>query len=146
MRPGPSLPPLPVPRAVALELKAIARGMLVPHRDVVRARIVLLAHRGVDNSAIARRVDCTQKTARKWRERFAANPCLDALDDEPRSGRPPRVRADQRAHLLKLACNRPDKTAFRDVWTYGALRAALHVATRCWLSESEIGRILRAGD
>src|SRR3990172_6435418 len=35
MRPGPSLPPLPVPRAVARELKAIARGMLVPHRDVV---------------------------------------------------------------------------------------------------------------
>ena len=144
MRPGPSLPPLVVSRAVGRELKRIARQLLAPQRDVMRARIVLLARRGVDNAAIGRRVGCTEKTARKWRTRFEEEPTLDALLDRRRSGRPPRVRPDQRAHLIKLACDRPKDSTFRDVWTYGALGAALRREVGCSLSESEIGRILRA--
>jgi transposase len=144
MRPGPKLESLVVPRGVARELKRVARRALAPQRDVMRARIVLLAKRGVDNASIGRRVGCTEKTARKWRRRFDEEPSVDALLDRRRSGRPPRVRPDQRAHLIKLACDRPKDTTFRDVWTYGALGVALRKEIGCALSESEIGRILRA--
>lgn len=85
-----------------------------------------------------------KKTARKWRTRFDEEPSPDALRDGRRSGRPPHVRPHQRAHLIKLACDRPKDTTFRDVWTYGALRDALRKEIGCSLSESEIGRILRA--
>lgn len=144
MRPGPQLPPLLVPRAVARELKRVARRALAPQRDVTRARIVLFAKRGLDNASIGRRVGCTEKTARKWRTRFDEQPTVDALLDRRRPGRPPHVRPDQRAHLIKLACDRPKDTTFRDVWTYGALGEALRKEIGCSLSESEIGRILRA--
>lgn len=144
MRPGPQLPPLLVPRAVARDLKRVARRALAPQRDVMRARIVLYARRGLDNATIGRRVGCTEKTARKWRGRFDEEPSVDALLDRRRPGRPPHVRPDQRAHLIKIACDRPKDTTFRDVWTYGALGEALRKEIGCSLSESEIGRILRA--
>ncbi|MFU8866512.1 helix-turn-helix domain-containing protein, partial [Natronococcus sp.] len=36
-----------------------------------RARIVLLAAVGLNNTEIARQLQCTRKTVRKWRGRFA---------------------------------------------------------------------------
>jgi hypothetical protein len=32
------------------------------------------------------------------------------------------VALEDRCHLIKLACDRPERNAFHDVWTYGALR------------------------
>lgn len=144
MSPGPRLPPLRVPRATARRLKRVARRGRAPHRDVVRAKIILLARRGVPNAAIARRVGCDEATVRKWRTRFAADPRVRSLEDRARSGRPSRARPEDRCALIKLACNRPPETTLRDVWTYEELRTALLNETGCALSKSEIGRILRA--
>lgn len=146
MMSGPLALPLSVSRASARELKRVARRALSPQRDVQRARIVLLAKRGLDNAAIGRRLGCTEKTSRKWRERFREDPRVESLADAPRSGRPPVVALEDRCHLIKLACDRPERNAFHDVWTYGALREALIEDRGCTLSESEIGRILRAED
>lgn len=58
-----------------------------PHREVIRARIVLLAAEGHTDTEIARRLDCTDKTATKWRRRYATQG-LAGLDEKPRPGRP----------------------------------------------------------
>lgn len=107
--------------------------------------MVLLAAEGHSNTAIAERLDCTDKTVRKWRSRFCARPKVSSLKDDMRVGRPAIVPLAIRLELVKLACARPAdcKAPFREVWSAGALREALWRATRFTLSVSEIRRILR---
>jgi transposase len=112
---------------------------------VIRAQIVLLCARGLSNAEIAQSVGCSERTARKWRGRFAQAPTLDTLKDRPRSGRPAVVPVATRCEVVKLACQRPEgsKARFRDVWTLGSLRQALREETGWELSRSEIRRILQ---
>ena len=62
-----------------------ARGAKTAHRDRLRARVVLAAARGRDNTRIAADLRITVDTVRKWRGRFAGRG-LDGLADLPRSG------------------------------------------------------------
>jgi transposase len=119
------------------------RTATAPFRAVQRGRIILLAGQGLPNAVIARRVGCTEDTARAWRDRFAEDPRLESLLDRPRSGRPARVRMETRVELIKLACSPPAARRGRSHWSHSALRIGLAAATGVTLSESEIGRILR---
>jgi transposase len=53
------------------ELEAMARSSVLPHRQVIQARGLLLAADGVANEEIARRCATTSDTVRRWRRRFA---------------------------------------------------------------------------
>jgi hypothetical protein len=70
---------------------------------------------------------------------------LDALDDAPRTGRPPLIPLSIRCEVVQLACDRPDgsKVPFRDRWTLGSLRSSIAQQTGWLLSKTEIRRILR---
>jgi transposase len=70
------------------ELEARARRYRLPYRDVVRAKIVLLAATGMDNDEIAARLDTRREVVSKWRKRFYEQG-LAGLDERPRGGRPP---------------------------------------------------------
>ncbi len=70
------------------ELEARARRYTLPYRDVVRAKIVLLAASGMDNDEIAARLDTRREVVSKWRKRFYEQG-LAGLDERPRGGRPP---------------------------------------------------------
>jgi hypothetical protein len=77
-------------------LKKRVRGARTPYRDWLRAQIVLAAARGRDNARICAGLGVSINTVRKWRGRFAAaGP--DGLADRPRSGRPRRISALDRA-------------------------------------------------
>jgi transposase-like protein len=52
-------------------LEARARKYTSPYRDVIRAKIVLLAATGVANAAIAARLDTPRQIVSKWRKRFS---------------------------------------------------------------------------
>jgi len=54
-----------------LALEIIAKSTTAPHRDVVRARALLLAADGVANTQIAKQAGVPAVTVRTWRERFA---------------------------------------------------------------------------
>ena len=71
-----------------------ARGHTTPHRDRLRAQIVLLAERGHPNNHIAAQLGIHLDTARTWRDRYAAEG-IDGLCDHKRSGRPPRFTPTQ---------------------------------------------------
>jgi transposase-like protein len=71
------------------ELEHLARSYAVPHRSVVRAKIILLLARGRSVSAVSREVGCERKIVRKWAKRFQRER-LPGLCDLPRSGRPAR--------------------------------------------------------
>ena len=70
------------------ELEARARRYTLPYRDVVRAKIVLLAAEGLDNEEIATRLDTDRVIVSKWRKRFFEQG-LAGLEERPRGGRPP---------------------------------------------------------
>jgi len=78
----------------------VARAGTSSQRDVLRARIVLMAARGLTNDAIATELGVTVGTVAKWRSRFAkAGP--KALGDAPRSGRRPVYAAEKKAWFFQ---------------------------------------------
>ena len=79
---------LKLSRAERRELEARARRYTLPYRDVVRAKIVLMAADGLDNDEIASRLDTRREIVSKWRKRFFEQG-LPGLDERPRGGRPP---------------------------------------------------------
>lgn len=70
------------------ELEGQARAYSSPYRDVIRAKIVLMAAEGVPNEEIASRLDTPRQVVSRWRKRFFEEG-LGGLEDRPRGGRPP---------------------------------------------------------
>jgi transposase len=70
------------------ELEGRARRYTLRYRDVVRAKIVLMAAAGLDNDEIAARLDTRREIVSKWRKRFFEQG-LPGLEERPRGGRPP---------------------------------------------------------
>jgi transposase len=64
-----------------------ARSSNAPFRVVIRARIVLYAAEGLDNVAIAHRLDASRSFVSRVRKRFYEER-LKGLEERPRSGRP----------------------------------------------------------
>jgi transposase len=102
------------PFAVALTesetktLTATVRRSTAAVRDVLRARIVLLAAAGQSNAEIAWQLGVCLDTVRKWRRRFTQGR-LAGLGDKERSGRPPSFTAVQVAAVKALACEPPER-------------------------------------
>ena len=71
------------------ELEARARRYTSPYRDVIRAKIILLAAEGLSNDLIAARLDLPRQIVSKWRKRFFEER-LPGLDEQSRGGRPAR--------------------------------------------------------
>jgi Winged helix-turn helix len=68
-------------------LEQRSRAYTGPHHVVTRAKIVLLAAAGCENTVIAERLDVPVQLVSKWRKRFFEEG-LEGLRDRPRSGRP----------------------------------------------------------
>lgn len=71
-----------------MALEATARAHTAPYRDVIRAKIVLYAAKGLQNDEIAARLDTPRQVVSKWRKRFFEER-LSGLEQRPRRGRPP---------------------------------------------------------
>jgi len=69
-------------------LEQQARRYTLPYRDVIRAKVVLLAAQGYGNDEIATRLDSHREIVSKWRKRFFEER-LAGLEERPRQGRPP---------------------------------------------------------
>lgn len=89
-----------------LELEAVVRAGSSAQSLVKRARVVLLAAEGKDNREIGRLVGLSEKAVGKWRRRFSRGRPA-ALRDAPRSGRPSRYTAEQKARVLQKATQAP---------------------------------------
>jgi transposase len=107
---GNVMPPRAVPvmltAAERKTLKMRVRGAKTPHRDRLRAQVVRAAARGHANERISADLGVGVDTVRKWRGRFAEHG-LGGLVDLPRSGRPRRITALERAAVVALACQLP---------------------------------------
>ena len=68
-------------------LEARAQKYTLPYRDVMRAKLILLAAEGWENKDIAKTLQLTRPKVSKWRKRFFEQG-LAGLEDRPRGGRP----------------------------------------------------------
>ena len=68
-------------------LEEAARRYTSPYCEVTRAKVVLLAAAGLQNTEIARRLDLPRQIVSKWRQRFYRKR-LAGLESLPRRGRP----------------------------------------------------------
>ena len=101
------------------ELERLTRRHGSAQQQVLRARIVLLANAGKNNEQIARELKIAVDTARLWRRRwlgFAEIPLAELsvserLEDAPRPGKPPRIKAEQLCQIVALACETPTESA-----------------------------------
>ena len=69
-------------------LGEIARQYTSPYYQVVRAKVILMAARGLRNDQIAAQLSLPRQIASNWRKRFFEER-LEGLGNLPRSGRPP---------------------------------------------------------
>jgi len=116
--------PYPKPTAVILTeaerqaLEKLVKRHTIGQQVALRARIILAAADGCNNTQIARRLGITPDTARLWRDRWLQlhDITLDDLSieerlhDLPRPGAPPQITADQRCQIEALACEEPEES------------------------------------
>ena len=140
------MPPRAVPVTLTAAerkvLKKRARGAKTPHRDRVRARIVLAAACRRSNARIAADLGITVDMVRKWRGRFAAHG-LGGLKDRPRTGRPRQISELDRAAVVALACQLPAASGVPLArWTGPELLAEITTQAAGPLSLTSLRRIL----
>src|SRR3954447_8342912 len=151
----------PKPSAVTLsdsqrtDLEAFLRRHSAPQQSVLRARIILAAADGLNNSQIARLLATSTATARTWRDRWLAlggGPgealsAEDRLADAPRTGRPPRITPEQVCRVVALACEAP-ATSGRPITHWSGREVADEIVKRGIvdrISPRHAGRLLKTG-
>lgn len=76
-------------------------------REITRARVLLMAHRGLGDQAIAEALHIARATCYNIRRRFHDRPrLLSTLKDGPRPGREPKLKGRAKARLSAIACSK----------------------------------------
>ena len=90
-------------------LESVVHSPSAAQRDVLRARIVLLAAQGQRNEQIQQRLEVSKPVVIKWRRRFAAAR-LAGLVDQPGRGRKRKYDAAIRHRIAATACSTPPES------------------------------------
>jgi putative transposase len=114
-RRGPRPPDVALSAAVRAALERLARAHTTAQLVALRARVVLAAADGLNNTQIGAALGVTAKMARQWRRRWLAHAAVPLEDlglaarlaDAPRPGAPPTFTAEQWCQVLALACEPP---------------------------------------
>jgi transposase len=86
------------------QLEHLLHGGMHATRKVTRARILLKAAEGWEDRAIAAALSVGRATVERTRQRFVEEG-LQALEERPRSGTPPKLDAKAEARLIAEACS-----------------------------------------
>lgn len=144
-------------------LERLSKSQKVSHAYVTRARIILEAKKGERNTAIAKKLNCTRETARRWRDRWVHHQSLLAerekdvteggyqklieviMSDKERGGRPATFTAEQLCQIIAVAVQPPEEYGCPVThWTPKELR---HVVIKegivSSISTRHIGRFLK---
>jgi len=132
-----------MPNAVSVQLTPVERETLLQcsragsgeHRQVERARIILLAGEGLGTRAIARQLHTRAARVSQWRQRFARFR-LAGLRDRPRPGKPVRYTRDTEQRVL-AQLDQPPPAGYSQ-WSGPRLARALP-----GISDDQVWRVLR---
>jgi putative transposase len=90
------------------ELERNVKGHKVEKRLYIRSKIILLAAEGRECIEIAKLLNVSEKTCRKWRNRFAEKR-LEGILDLERSGAPDTFTEEERLEIIRIACSQPEE-------------------------------------
>ena len=107
-------------------LEGGVRKKKTPQRQVLRARICLLAAEGMSNSAIARELGTTRPTVILWRQRFMEQGEEGLQKDAPKPGRPRRITGEQVKEMVETTLHRRPAAATH--WSTRSLAKAAGVS------------------
>ena len=106
-----------------------------------RAQSLLALDTGQSLQQVATTVGVNYNTVASWRDRYQEKG-LSALEDEPRSGRPPQIDGDQRAKVTALACSTPPEGHAR--WSLRLLAdKAVELGVVETISYKHVGTLLK---
>ena len=107
------------------ELRMLALGKRVEVRLQQRARIVMLAAKGMQNKDIAADVGLDRRQVAMWRERFVDGGIEALRKDAPRTGRPAVVMQKMESRIVRTTLNEIPTDATH--WSTRTLAAHLGV-------------------
>jgi transposase len=152
---GPKPPEVVLSEEERRGLEGLVRAHRTPQQIALRARIVLAAADGLNNTQIARQLGVDADTVRLWRMRWlglqAASledlSLTERLTDAPKPGAPARITAEQVCQVVALACEAPEK-AGRPITHWSAREIADEIVTRGIIdriSPRHAARLLKRG-
>jgi putative transposase len=153
--PGPKPPAVELTEEERRDLEGLARRHKTGQQLADRARIVLGAADGLNNSEIARELALEPDTVRLWRQRWlrvsgaavADLPVAARLADAPRSGTPARITPEQVARVVALACEAPGESG-RPISQWSTTELAAEIVRRGivdTISPRHAARLLKRG-
>ena len=83
-------------------LQRLASSQSTPHREVTRAKALLLANEGVANTAIAARLGVSPSSVVAWRRTFEAEGMARFAQVHPGRGRKPSIPAEKIDEIVRL--------------------------------------------
>ncbi|HEY8882688.1 MAG TPA: IS630 family transposase [Dermatophilaceae bacterium] len=107
-------------------LMVLARTSTAAHREVQRAKVLLMAAEGVANSQIAASVGVTPVTVRSWRARFAAEGLAKFGQVRHGRGRKPGISAEKVEEIVRLTQH--EKPAGATHWSCRSMAKAVGVS------------------
>jgi transposase len=118
------------------ELQAMAIATEASAQLRLRVNIVLSASEGLENCAIADRLQCSRRTVGLWRRRFIAGRITALSTDAPRTGRKPDTRNRVEADVLRRTREVPPPVGKR--WTIRLMAKEIGVSKdtiqRIWVN------------
>ena len=135
-------------------LTSLSHSRTAPAREIERANILLLSYYGKNDSQIAKELDINRQKVILCMKKALAFGIKQALDDLPRSGRPPEITTEARAWIISLACMKPKDLGYpHELWTQELL--AKYIRENCIeqkypelikLSSGTVSKILTASN
>jgi putative transposase len=153
--PGPRPPSVDLTDEERRALEGLVRRHTTGQQLADRARVVLLAADGLNNSEIARQLALEPDTVRLWRRRWlrvagadpADLPVPARLADAPRSGTPARISPERVCRIMALACEAPGASG-RPISQWSTTELAAEIMRRgivATISPRHAARLLKRG-
>lgn len=123
-------PELTITQEVQQKLEQISKSRTESASRIERAKMILEYSKGVTVSAMARQLSTNRPKVERCIDKALQLGALTALDDLPRSGKPPEITPEAKAWLVSLACQKPKELGYSfELWTNRLL--AKHVREHC---------------
>ncbi|MCL1792155.1 MAG: IS630 family transposase [Peptococcaceae bacterium] len=112
------------------KLEKILRTHTAEARTVQRAKILLYSFRGMNDTAVAEKLDISRQSVSNCICKFRAVGVEAALEDLAGRGRPSTITDDEKAWVINIACQKPTTFGYaQELWTISKLQN--HIRTNC---------------
>jgi len=123
-------PKLTLPSKDLETLEMVSKSRTAPHREVIRAKVLLKYMEGLSITKIAEDLNTNRPLVERCLNKAIAYGALTALKDLPGRGVKAVITDDAKSWVLSVACQSPKTLGYaHETWTYSLLKQ--HIRTHC---------------